>query len=75
MHSRANIDVFAPGGPPPVRSASELFGLSRNKDKQVAVGNDLLLAALRLLVSLFMSGGCAYLKHPCYLAWIAHNVN
>ena len=56
-----------PGGPPPVRSQRQPWGLedlSRHEQDAVELANDLLLAALTIETAIVRAGGFATLEHP-----------
>ena len=58
---------FLPGGPPPVRSRSEPWGLSNlSKDMQrrVDLSNSVVLAAISLVEAVILAGGSGTIEHP-----------
>ena len=62
------------GGPPPLRSYFEPWGLpalNRRQWKQVSVGTALVFALLELLYETAMLGLAGFAEHPQFASWIA----
>ena len=65
---------FMPGGPPPVRSYEEPWGLrslSRRAHEQVVIGTKLLQFLIELLLFGLPFGVCSFLEHPAFPEWLA----
>lgn len=56
----------SPGGPPPLRGGNMLWGLAPRQQKQIDLGNCLLMGALRILLALAIMGGAGFLEHPLW---------
>ena len=58
---------FLPGGPPPVRSRSEPWGLrnlSKDMQRRVDLSNSMVLAAISLVETVILAGGSGTIEHP-----------
>eukprot|EP00435_Cladocopium_sp_Y103_P015128 s3107_g3.t1 len=65
----------APGGPPPLRSATEAHGLPALRAPQwlqVLVGSRLVQFHFELLLMAALCGACAFFEHPQYPTWLGH---
>ena len=63
---------YLPGGPPPVRSADDewgLPGLSKKQHMQVEVGSKLVQFLVSFLVALIPLGLCGFIEHPAFPCW------
>lgn len=64
---------FHDGGPPPLRSANEVFGLPNLRPKhakQVLIGNSLLQFLTEFLMWTSVLGGCGFAEHPQFPVWM-----
>ena len=64
---------FQDGGPPPLRSADEVFGLPNLRPKyakQVLIGNALLQFITEFLMWTSVLGGCGFAEHPQFPVWL-----
>jgi hypothetical protein len=64
---------FLEGGPPPLRSYDEPWGLSSNSQRQwdqVALGSSLLRFMLEMLFHCALAGACGFLEHPAFPVWV-----
>eukprot|EP00438_Fugacium_kawagutii_P029176 Skav214795 [mRNA] locus=scaffold3850:80671:90559:+ [translate_table: standard] len=62
------------GGPPPLRTAQDLWGLptlTSRQSTQVLIGTRLLQFLWTILVDLALAGGCGFCEHPQYKLWAA----
>lgn len=61
-----------PGGPPPLRSAEEewgIAGLSKKQRMQVEIGTKLVQFLVSFLVAIMPLGLCGFLEHPAFPCW------
>lgn len=61
-----------PGGPPPVRTHDDEWGLqklTRKQPRQVAIGTQLIQFLISFLIDLIPLGLCGFMEHPAYPSW------